>query len=259
METNAVGELGAILGIVAFNRFMFMKDKRFYFVIFLMAMTTMVFAQSRSPITGFFVAVLLMLFAARRIGPFAFTVMLMFLVLSLTGIADAFWEYFLRGQNREQFSSLSGRTHGWALGWELFKLNPLLGFGAYAGGRFAVLTELGNTSTGEWSSILNTWLEILIGVGLMGMVFVVAAFLKTWKNLLEATLSIKNGSLLHCLAVEAIGILALISVRSMFTTNIFWHPPLVFLLVLGYGEFLYRNYRWEKFKKQIPVRRIVTN
>lgn len=255
METNAVGELGAILGIVALNRFLFLNDKRFYFIIFLVGMVTLVLAQSRSPITGFLVAVSMMLFASRRIGPFALTLMLMFMLLSLTGISDAFWEYFLRGQSREEFSSLSGRTHGWALGWELFKLNPLYGFGAYAGGRFAVLTELGNNmSTGQWSSILNTWLEILIGVGLFGMIFVSAAFLRTWKNLLEATLSCKSGTLLHCLAVEAIGILALISVRSMFTTNIFWHPPLLFFLVLGYGEFLYRNYRWVRYKKPVPER-----
>lgn len=254
LETNAVGELGAILGIVALNRFMFLKDKRFYLVIFLVGMVTMILAQSRSPITGFFVAVSMMLFASRRIGPFALTVMLMFMLLSFTGIADTFWEYFLRGQNREQFSSLSGRTHGWALGWELFKINPLQGFGAYAGGRFAVLAEVGgNMSTGQWSSILNTWLEILIGVGLFGSVFVATAFLRTWKNLLEATLSCKTGTLLHCLVVEAIGILALVSVRSMFTTNIFWHPPLVFFLVLGYGEFLYRHYRWVRYRKPIPA------
>jgi O-antigen ligase len=260
METNAVGELGAILGIVAINRFMFVKDKRFYFIIFLIGMVTMILAQSRSPIIGFVVAVSVMLFAARRIGPFVFTIMLMFMVLIFTGIADSFWDYFLRGQGREQFSTLSGRTYGWTLGWELFKIHPLQGFGAYAGGRFAVLTEVGNNmSTGQWSSILNTWLETLIGVGLIGMVFLSLAFLRTWKNLLEAALSCKTGTLLHCLAVEAIGILALISVRSMFTTNIFWHPPLVFFLVLGYGEFLYRNYRWVRFKKQIPAIRMVTS
>ncbi|MEQ9619037.1 MAG: O-antigen ligase family protein [Deltaproteobacteria bacterium] len=258
METNKVGELGAILGIVAFNRFLFMKDKRFYFVIFLIAMVTMIFAQSRSPITGFLLAVVMMLFAAKRIGPFALTVALMFMLLSFTGIMDTFWEFFLRGQSREEFSSLSGRTYGWILGWELFKLNPLTGFGAYAGGRFAVLTELGkNMSTGEWSSILNTWLEILISVGFIGLLFVAAAFVRTWINLLNITLSSKNGTLLHCLAVEAIGILALISVRSMFTTNIFWHPPLLFFLVMGYTEYLYRHYRWTRYKKQIPARAFV--
>jgi len=91
-------------------------------------------------------------------------------------------------------------------------------------------------------------------VGLFGFFFVVGAFLRTWKNLLEPTLASKNGTLLHCLCVEAIGILALISVRSMFTTNIFWHPPLVFFLVLGYAEFLYRNFRWARYKKQLPAR-----
>jgi O-antigen ligase len=255
METNKVGELGAILGIVAFNRFMFMKDKRFYFVIFLVAMATIILAQSRSPIVGFFLAVIFMLFASRRIGPFALTSVLLFFLISLTGITDVFLEYFQRGQAREQFSSLSGRTYGWALAWELFKLSPITGFGAYAAGRFAVLTEVGyNMKTGEWSSILNTWLEILTSVGFMGFLFVVAAFVRTWKNLLEATLASKNGTLLHCLCVEAVGILALISVRSMFSTNIFWHPPLLFFLVFGYAEFLHRNFRWSRYKKQLPAR-----
>lgn len=257
METNQVGELGAILCIVAFNRILFMKDKRLYFVIFLAAMATLIIAQSRTPIAGFLVAVPLMLFASRRIGPFAFTIMLMFLVLNFTGITDTFWEYFQRGQDREHFSSFSGRTYGWALGWELFKANPLVGYGAYAGGRFVVLTELGGV--GDWSSILNTWLEILLGVGLIGAIFTVAAFLRTWKNLLEATFSSRNGTLLHCLAVEGVGILALISVRSMFTTNIFWHPPLLFFLVLGYTEFLYRHYKCVNFRKPFLRKSLMTN
>lgn len=261
METNKVGELGAILGIVALNRFLFMKDRRFYFVIFLAAIATMIFAQSRSPITGFLVALPLMLFAARRIGPIALTLMLMFFLLFLTGFSDVFWEYFLRGQNREEFSSLSGRTYGWVLGWELFKISPLTGFGAYAGGRFVVLTELGtNMSSGQWSSILNTWLEILIGVGLMGGLFVIAAFVKTWVNLVKGTMSSKAGSVYHCLAVEGLGVLALISVRSMFTTNIFWHPPLVFLLIVGYSEFLYIYYRRAKIKQRnIAYKQALTN
>lgn len=255
METNHVGELGAILGIVALNRFLFMRDKTFYFVIFILAMVTLVFAQSRSPITGFLVAVPLMLFAARRIGPIALTVILIFSLLSLTGFTDVFWEFFLRGQNQEQFSTLSGRTEGWVMGWELFKRSPLTGFGAYAGGRFAVLTELGkNFSASEWSSILNTWLEIMIGVGLLGLLFVAAAFIRTWINLLWSAFSSDTASLTHCLAVESIGILALISVRSMFTTEIFWHPPLTFFLVMGYGEFLYRRRKRVKLREAVFAR-----
>ena len=120
-----------------------------------------------------------------------------------------------------------------------------------------VLTELGGV--GDWSSILNTWLEILLGVGLIGAFFAVAAFLRTWKNLAEATFSSKNGTLLHCLAVEGVGILALISVRSMFTTNIFWHPPLLFFLVMGYAEFLYRHYKCVNFRKPFLRKSLMTN
>lgn len=259
LETNKVGELGALVGIIAFNRFIFMKDKRFFLVILLIAISTMIIAQSRTPITGFVLAVCLMLFVSRRIGPFALTAMLMIVILSITGVADVFWEYFLRGQNRESFSSLTGRTYGWALGWDLFMRNPFIGVGAYAGGRFAVLTEVTKSmDTTQWSSVLNTWLEILMSVGLVGIIFVALAFFRTWKLLIVNSFISRNGSLIHCLTVEAIGVLTLISVRSMFTTNIIWHPPLLFFLVMGYAEFLARIQRQERIIRQISARTYVT-
>ena len=240
METNKVGELGAILGIVALNRFLFTQDKKFYFVLFFAAMLTLVFAQSRSPITGFLVAIPFMLFAAKKIGPVVLSVMLLFSLLLLTGIADTFWEFFQRGQDAKYFATLSGRTRMWELGWEVFKDSPLIGYGAYAGARFGVLSEV-SKGVGQWSSILNTWLEVLLGVGVIGWILVAAAFIRTWFNLLRVALVSKSGSLTHILAIEAIGILALLSIRSIFTTTIIWHPPMIFLLVMGYSEFLYRH------------------
>ncbi|MGI9533426.1 MAG: O-antigen ligase family protein [Thermodesulfobacteriota bacterium] len=245
METNKVGELGAILAIVALNRFLFLKDKKFYFIIFLVSIVTLIFSQSRSPITGFLVAVPIMLFAAKKIGPVVLASMMVFSVLLLTGIIDTFVQFFMRGQDPEYFANLSGRTVMWARGVEVLKESPLVGFGAYAGSRFAVLVKLGIY---DGSSILNTWLEILLGVGIIGAIFVVTAFFRTWFVIVKSALRSNTGSLTHCLAVEAIGVFALISVRSIFTTVIIWHPPIIFLLVVAYSEYLHRFLRKNRIK-----------
>jgi hypothetical protein len=34
------------------------------------------------------------------------------------------------------------------------------------------------------------------------------------------------------------GALTVASIRSVFTTDLFWHPPIVFLAVVGYAEYL---------------------
>ena len=202
---------------------------------------------------GFLVAVPIMLFAAKKIGPIVLASMMVFSILLLTGFVDTFVQFFMRGQDPEYFANLSGRTVMWARGIEVLKESPILGFGGYAGSRFAVLTKLGIY---KGSSILNTWLEILLGVGIIGAVFVFAAFFRTWFNILKLALKSSTGSMTHCLAVEAIGLLVLISVRSMFTSVIIWHPPIIFLLVVAYSEYLRRYLKRNKVNNRPYARSV---
>src|SRR5206468_12409864 len=132
--------------------------------------------------------------------------------------------------------SLSGRIPLWESGWDLFKEQPLTGYGVYAAGRFGVIANLRDTS---WSFIFNIWLEVLLGTGLLGVLPFLGAFIGTWMMLLRSAPGAGNCySLVQRLQVEAIGILAVLSVRSMFTVELIWHPPLNFLLVLGFAEYL---------------------
>jgi len=133
METNSVGDLGAVLGIVALTRLLFpIKHGRFYLFVFLISMVTLVLSQSRSPLMGFLVALVLVLFKTRRLGVVALFALLIPAVLSLTNFGDLFWEFFQRGQSPKYFESLSGRIPLWESGWDLFKEQPLTGYGAYA-------------------------------------------------------------------------------------------------------------------------------
>src|SRR6266498_1158060 len=251
METNGVGDLGAVLGIVALARLLFpTKHRRFYLVVFLISMVTLVLSQSRSPLTGFLVASVLILFTARRIGVIALSIVLIPAVLSLTHFGDLFWEFFQRGQTSTEFESLSGRVPMWESGWAVFKEQPLTGYGGYAGGRFAALANLRDTT---WSSTLNTWLEVLLGTGLLGLLPLLGAFFGTWMMLLRSVPGAGNYSLVQRLQVEAIGVLAVHSARSMFSVELIWHPPLTFLLVVGYAELLRRAYREQVYEANYDV------
>src|SRR5713226_600154 len=246
METNGVGDLGAVLGVVTLARLLFpTKHRRFYLVVFFISMATLVLSQSRSPLTGFLVALILVLFAARRICVIALFAVLLPAVLSVTHLGDLFWEFFQRGQTSKVFESLSGRVQLWELAWDLFKEQPLIGYGAYAGARFGVIANLRATAG---SSILNTWLEVLIGTGLLGLMPFVGAFLGVWMVLLHFAARVRHGTVVHRLQVEAIGVLAVLSVRSVFTSELIWHPPSNFFLVLGYAELLRRAYREQVYE-----------
>jgi O-antigen ligase len=248
--------VAAILSIVALTRLLFPTEyKRFYLVVFLVGIVMLLFSQSRSPLTGFLVAVVLVLFAARRIGIVTLLCLIIPVALSFTSLGDLFYEFFQREQTSKHFESLSGRVPLWQAGWNLFKEEPLIGHGAYAAGRFGVIENLRET---RWSSILNTWLEVLLGTGLVGMLPLLGAFIGVWVTLLRFPLIGTDHSLIQLLRVEAIGILAILSVRSMFTVELIWHPPLPFLLVLGYADVLRRAFTessYEAKDSSVTIRR----
>lgn len=239
METNGVGELAAVVGIVSFTRLLFLNpsERLFYFLALLFSFATLIFAQSRSPLTGFLSGITVVLFVSRRIGWLTLVFIGAAIVLSFTSASESLWEYFQRGQKDREFESLSGRTVLWNAGWELFKAQPLLGYGAYAGARFTGITE--QMGSGG-SSILNTWMEVLLGVGLPGLLLIVIVFLRVWFVLFRMTWQTGDHELTHRLGVEALGVFTLIAVRSMFSPQLIWHPPITFFTVLGYAELVRR-------------------
>ncbi|MEO8324460.1 MAG: O-antigen ligase family protein [Nitrospirota bacterium] len=239
METNGVGELAAVLGLVSFTRLLFLhrRERLFYSLAFLFSFVTLVFAQSRSPLTAFGLGITVVLFVSRRIGWLSLAFVGAAILFSFTSASESLWEYFQRGQKDKEFESLSGRTLLWSVGWELFKAEPLLGYGAYAGARFTGITE--QMGSGG-SSILNTWMEIILGVGLPGFVLIAIVFLRIWVILSRITWKTTDQELVHRLGVEALGVLTIISVRSMFSPQLIWHPPITFFVVLGYAELVRR-------------------
>lgn len=240
IAANGVGDLAATLLIVAATRLLFRSHHRsFYWLVCLAALPTLVLAQSRSPATGALLGVLAVLVLARRFGLLALVGFAGAALIALPTAEAVVQQAFLRGQNPQLFHSLTGRVDYWAFAWPILREHPLLGLGGYAAGRFAVLGPFGDPGT---STVHNAWLEILLGVGLIGFLPFLAAFLGIWRNLLRPLGTGTTQSIGTELRIETVGIFVLLCFRSIFTVEFTWHsPPLLsFLLVLGYAELLRR-------------------
>ena len=87
----------------------------------------------------------------------------------------------------------------------------------------------------------SDYLEILVGTSFWGMIPFLIALLCTWWLLLRYVRDSSSDLQQRQLAFEAMAILALLTFRSVFMTMLTWHPPLHFLAILGYAEFLRRR------------------
>jgi O-antigen ligase len=126
----------------------------------------------------------------------------------------------------------------WQTAWPKIQEKPWLGYGAYAGGRFVVLSQLGDLST---SSIHNSYIEVVLGTGLIGLAPLLAALAGTWKQLMSMRFIPLYSNLEQQLSVEALSVLGVVTARSLFSVTMIWHPALDYFVILGYAELLRRR------------------
>lgn len=243
IDSNTLGEFGAILAVVAFSRLLLIErgdrpQRAWYCLVCAVGLVTLVLSQTRSAIGGFLLGVLLVLFFSKGKAITALVVSAGATVLCVGSVTGHLWEAILRGGSEEAFAGASGRVDTWQYTWHEILKSPVLGAGAYSI-RFGPLTKL---RLSEFTNSLNTYADVSYGVGIVGLIPVLVAFWGTWWFLIR---SLRNPSLAspeRRLAVEAVGVLSVVSVRSLFTTHLIWHTSLQFLVVLGYTEFLRRQW-----------------
>src|SRR5207249_3148228 len=78
---------------------------------------------------------------------------------------------------------------------------------------------------------------------LIGFLPFLATFLGIWPNLLRPLDARSAPPIARELRIEAAAIFVMLCFRSMFSVEFIWHPPLLFLLTLGYAEVLRRGRR----------------
>jgi O-antigen ligase len=243
LSSNDVGTYAAILALLSLARLFPASQERFhkpwYVLLLASSLVTMVFAQTRTAFAGFlFGGLFIVLFSKRgKLGAlFAFILVPIMALATAGGLIISFLE---RGQTTAQLATLSSRADWWSFAWQTFLERPLIGFGAYAAGRFAVLAKLGMGST---STLHSDYLDILVGTSLWGMIPFIVALVGTWWLLLRYVRNSLNPEARQ-LSYEGLAILALLSFRSIFMTMLTWHPPLHLLAILGYAEYSRRRQR----------------
>jgi len=246
IDANSIGEYCAILGSISLCRLLDNPDGKYdgawYRLLFISALVTLIFTQTRADVAAFLVSLFLLFILTRRFllgAVWGITASLAGLILVFfTNFGSTVIRYLLRGQSVAEAESLTGRLDFWQFAFQKISERPWTGYGGYAGGRFVVLPALGIPGNTE---VLNTLVESFLDIGIWGpavLVIVLSSIAWYLFRSLRTTFSIPSEN--H-LAVEIILALSIIVVRCFFTGNITGHPAIAFLTILGCAEFLRRR------------------
>lgn len=263
VSSNELGDTGAILVLVAAIRYWPVigkaRNKTFYLLTALLGAVTMVAAQTRSAFAGLVVASVVVLYFAKKFKVVIMTAVLtapalVFVVAGdamakripypyrdsapiqiLISVGDKVMSYLQRDQSQAEMLSLSSRLDWWSIGYRMFRQHPLTGLGAYAGSRFAVLSAVGAPQ------LHSDWLEVIVGTSIWGLAPFVIALVWIWAILIRYY----RGHWLtpedRQLTLEMIGVMAIITIHSFVNVEMTWHHPTLFLMILGWAEFMRRR------------------
>lgn len=240
--SNRLGDLGAILGVVCFTRiFPFGKRQydRFWYVLVLLAcVATIVFAQTRTALAGLLLGMVLVLVLTGRAGKMLLLGVGAIATVVLSGAGKMILDYLQRGQSQAEMVSLSDRLNWWTVAFDMLRQHPWTGLGAFAAGTFAVFEKLGLNNVGPLHS---DYVETLVGSSFWGFIPLVLAILGCWWILGQSVRDPFLDEIDRQLSIEALAVLMVVTIRSVFMTFITLHPPLNFLILLGYAELLRRR------------------
>lgn len=259
VASNSVGVSAAIICLVSLARFLSPKelnvDRSWYALLFCFGTISLVASQTRNSLAGLAVGILILLLYQRRIWTLlvsaGVSIVVLFsgpghirwsgspvdIMMSIVK-ASRLWDFIARSQTEAQIEDLSSRTIWWSYAWQQFVQHPLTGLGAYAAGKFAVLSKLG---VGQASQMHSDWVEVIAGTSFWGLIPFLIAFFGCWWILLR---TYRDRSLTpdeRQLSGEILGILGIITVRSFFNVEMIWHAPFLYFAVVAYAEFLRRK------------------
>lgn len=242
VSSNQIGEYAACITAVALCRLLPLNRKRenlaWNLTVFGFGFITVIFAQTRSALGGFCLAVFLIYLLSSRVGQGATIVISSLVVTFVSGFGSVVMDYIRRGQSQNQLDSFSSRMEWWQAALEKFELYPLTGLGMWAAARYGVLAKIGLTQT---ATIHSDWVEITVGMGVWGLIPALFVLITAWYYLIRFTASTQLPLYERQLAYEGMAVMSVVSVRMFFMTDLSLHPPLHFFAALGAAEFLRRR------------------
>jgi O-antigen ligase len=216
IASNGVGALGVLVTFWSLARLRTLSSpttiqRRLAYALAGLGVASLVLAQYRTGYVAFVMGLLVYLLFGRRwvLASFVLIVVLGAIAMGPSSLVKEAEPYALRGQSTEQASELSSRVEFWTAAIPVWQRSPLIGAGLLTATRFEVLAPLGFTYT---AGIHSTWVEALVGTGLIGVALLSLAFLITFKRAFSRAL--RSGDL-----VPAV-LLTILAVRTI-TGNTF--------------------------------------
>ncbi len=262
-SSNELGDTGAILMLVAAVRYWPLggkcKHKMFYLLVGLMGAVTMIAAQTRSAFAGLVLAAVVVLYFARRFKIVIISAMMtgpalvfavagetlarripypyrdMAPVALLISVGEKIMSYLQRDQSSAELLSMSSRLDWWSIAYRMFMMHPFTGLGAYAGSRFAILTDVGAPQ------LHSDWLEVIVGTSIWGLAPFLISVVWIWVILIRNYRSNRISVSDKQVTLEMIGVMAMLTIHSFVNVEMTWHHPTLFLMILGWAEFMRRR------------------
>ena len=225
LNPSSVGSISSLLVVSTVGSLLYRwpskkKTAGIWFVL-LAAIGTLILAHSRTPIFAGAIAIIVMLIAGRH---YRFAIVTTVVGTSLVAAIsmDEILEYIYRGQTHESLVGMTGRVGVWETMWPTVAESPIVGHGYYAAQR--ILFGL--------STVDNSYLEVLLGLGLFGLSIFLIPVLLSVKALISTRPRSKTPVVNKLLWAQAMGVFLIIVIRG-FTAPSFQvqHPLLVFYML----------------------------
>jgi len=198
------------------------KNKNDYVLLYFYFVFILILGQGRTGMAILVAGTFLLFLITRPVSTILFSPFL------VGGVVYFFWEtlkiLILRGQNEQMFLSLTMRTVIWERAWHTFLEDPFFGKGFAIGSRvmFSINSEGFADSI---SSVHNGFLEVLLGVGIIGFLFWFGSFAGGMMMAVRALVRKKHLDV-------AIGFIYLFMTTIMNSgAGGWWAKPLAFFLV----------------------------
>jgi O-antigen ligase len=207
ISSNGVGTLGLILALWSLGRmFEPIQGERMGRPAALLAtalgVATLVGAQYRTGYIAFAlgIAVLLVVRGRRTLAVVTLAVALAAALWGISGAVETSQPFLLRGDTTAQAGTLSGRLFMWRHAIPFWRESPVLGRGLLTSTRLEVLPSIGLEDT---ATVHGTWIEALVGTGLVGTTLLAAAVLVLLRRALADALR-RGGRVVPALLVTAL-------------------------------------------------------
>lgn len=228
LSSNGVGTVGTIVFLWSLARlwsgYQQRTNPRVDGVLAVAGLVTLIAAQYRTGYIGAVVGVVVLMGLRRRALLWIAGISILLLVAtgSMASLTRSVEPLALRGQSWERATELSGRFNWWHAALPVWRESPLIGRGLLTATRFEVLERQG---LGTTSTIHGTWIEALVGTGVIGVALLGTALLVGWRRAL--VLARSRGD-----AVPLV-LLTFLLVRSLTgpTIEVFGHAALLFLVL----------------------------